>query len=396
MSGDLTEWIALALRWFHVIAGIAWIGASFYFIWLDNHLRALKIPKEGVAGELWAVHGGGFYNSQKYLVAPEHMPDELHWFKWEAYSTWISGFLLLCLIYYVGADLYLIDRAKLPLTPFQAVLIGLSAISAGWLVYDTLCRSPIGRNNRLFGLTWFLVLTAAAFGLSHIFSGRGAFIHIGAIIGTVMVANVFAIIIPNQRTVVATLIAGGKPDPKLGKEAKQRSVHNNYMTLPVVFVMISNHHPMIYGNPLNWLLLAGFGAIGWAIRHFFTLRHFGKFAHELLAAAALGFVGVMAIASLAQKAVPRMAQPVSFAQIHPIIVTHCAGCHSAKPTHPGFDRPPKDVAFDHPEEIQRYAAEINAFAVKAEIMPLGNETGMTEDQRALLGRWIAGGARIDR
>lgn len=393
---DFSAWLGLALRWFHLTAGIAWIGASFYFIWLDNHLRAPKTPKEGVAGELWAVHGGGFYNSQKYLVAPQAMPEELHWFKWEAYSTWISGFLLLCLVYYYSADLYLIDRAKIALSRFEAILIGLSFIVAGWLVYDGLCRSKIGQDGRAFGLAWFAVLTGAAYALDHIFSGRGAFMHVGAIIGTVMVANVFAIIIPNQKKVVAALIAGQTPDARLGKEAKQRSVHNNYMTLPVLFIMISNHYPMIYGSAAGWILLAGFGAIGWAIRRFFTLRHFGRTVYLWPACAVLGFIALVVLAAATQPSSSLRARPerVGFAQVHNIIRTHCSGCHSTTPAHAGFSAPPNGVNFDDPDAIKRLAPKINEVAVLSDTMPLGNETGMTTQERALLGQWIAQGSAL--
>ena len=265
----------MALRWLHVITGIAWIGASFYFIWLDNSLTPPSDKKDGASGELWAVHGGGFYHNKKYNVAPEHMPENLHWFKWEAYFTWISGFLLLSLVYYYGASLYLIDKARMDLTPIQAVFTGLCFIFGGWIFYDELCKSPIGKNNRLFGIVWFAALTAAAYALCHIFSGRGAYIHVGAILGTVMVANVFMVIIPNQKKVVAALLADKKPDPKLGIQAKQRSVHNNYMALPVLLIMISNHYPMLYSGSYNWLVLAGLGAAAWPIRQFFNLKHKG-------------------------------------------------------------------------------------------------------------------------
>ena len=261
MMIDWAEWLNLAIRWLHLTAGIAWIGSSFYFVWLDNHLVP---PASGEAsGELWSVHGGGFYHAQKYQVAPAHMPDDLHWFKWEAYFTWISGFSLLVLVYYVGARSFLIDAAKPMLSVPAAIAVGLGALAAGWLVYDGLCRSPLAANNRLLGAVWFACLVGAAAGLDQVFAARAAYLHIGAMLGTVMVGNVFFIIIPNQRKVVADLIAGRLPDPALGKAAKQRSLHNNYMTLPVLFIMISNHYSGTYGSTHNWQILSVLVLVGW-------------------------------------------------------------------------------------------------------------------------------------
>src|SRR5687767_13685865 len=272
MGVDLAEWLNLAIRWLHLTAGIAWIGSSFYFVWLDNHLRA---PAEGDAsGELWSVHGGGFYHNQKYQVAPSAMPERLHWFKWEAYFTWISGFSLLVLIYYVGAQSFLVDPAKAALSPAAAILFALAAQVLGWLAYDLLCRSSLG--NAAIGIAWFVLLPFAAYVLDRTFISRAAYIHVGAIIGTVMVANVFLVIIPNQRKVVADLIAGRTPDPALGAAAKQRSLHNNYMTLPVLFIMISHHYPMTYGAGRPWLVLVLLGLTGVTVRHVFNLRGRGQ------------------------------------------------------------------------------------------------------------------------
>ena len=262
MQLDVRPWLEMALRWLHVITGVAWIGASFYFVWLDNHLVKREGLPDGVAGDVWAVHGGGFYNSRKYLVAPSEMPPGLHWFKYEAYFTWISGFLLLCALYYYGASIYLIDSTKAALTPWQAIGIGLAFLAGGWLVYDGLCRSRIGNDAVLFFCLWFAALVAAAYGLTHIFSGRGAFIHVGALVGSVMVGNVFFIIIPNQKKAVAEMIAGRVPAARLGLQAKQRSLHNNYMTLPVLLIMISNHYPMVTSGPANWAVLADAAYIG--------------------------------------------------------------------------------------------------------------------------------------
>ncbi len=274
MHVDWSEWLNLAFRWLHLTAGIAWIGSSFYFVWLDNHLR--KPAAGDASGEVWSVHGGGFYHKQKYQVAPAEMPEELHWFKWEAYFTWLSGFSLLVLIYYVGAQSFLIDPTKAALSPGAGIAIGLAALTIGWLVYDLLCRSPIGSNNLALGLFWFVFLLWSGWVLDSLFSARAAYLHIGAMIGTVMVANVFLIIIPNQRKVVAALVAGRTPDPRLGAQAKQRSLHNNYMTLPVLFIMLSTHYPMTYGAQRPWAVLALLGLTGIAIRHVFNLRGRGQ------------------------------------------------------------------------------------------------------------------------
>lgn len=395
MEFDITPWINLAIRWLHFITGIAWIGSSFYFVWLDNHLEEPKEKKKGMSGELWSVHGGGFYHKQKYAVAPEHMPDNLHWFKWEAYFTWMSGFALLAVIYYLGADLFLIDRAKMDLSQFEAIGISLAFLVGGWVFYDTLCRSPLGANNRLTGIIWFATLVAAAYALTHIFSDRAAFIHIGAIVGTAMAANVFMVIIPNQKKIVASLTTGEEPDPKLGQIGKQRSLHNNYMTLPVLFLMVSNHYPMTFSNPYNWVVIAGLGLVGVMVRHFFNLRHKGKTSPALVAASVVLFIAVMVFATEAEKQtrVDVGDQAVSFGQVQVIVGKHCVMCHTASPSHEFFDEAPGGVLLDRPELIQQYAPAIMEQVVMSDIMPLGNETGMTPEERALIGKWIEDGAK---
>src|ERR1044072_469864 len=291
MAFDLSEWLNLAIRWLHLTAGIAWIGSSFYFVCLGNHLG--KPGGGDASGELWSVHGGGFYHNQKYQVAPSQMPDQLHWFKWEAYFTWISGFSLLVLIYYVGAQNFLLDPDKAALSPAWGIAIGLAALALGWLVYDLLCRSPVGSSNLALGAFWFACLAYAAILLDSLFSARAAYMHVGAIIGSVRVGNVFFIIIPNQRKVVADLIAGRTPDPALGAAAKQRSLHNNYMTLPVLFIMISQHYPFSSGAQRPWAVLALLGLTGVAVRHVFNLRGRGKpTGWTIVAAAALAFASV--------------------------------------------------------------------------------------------------------
>ena len=388
---DWAEWLNLALRWLHLVTGIAWIGSSFYFVWLDNHL---KPPATGAAsGELWSVHGGGFYHAQKYMVAPPQMPDELHWFKWEAYFTWMSGFSLLVLVYYGGAGSFLIDPAKVALAPWQAIGIGLGALVASWLVYDGLCRSPLGANNRLLGVLWFAVLLGAAYGLCAIFNARGAYLHIGAMMGTVMAANVFFIIIPNQRRVVADLTAGRAPDPALGKMGKQRSVHNNYMTLPVLFIMISHHYPMTYGAERPWLVLALIGLTGVAVRHVFVLRHHHRPTGVWRAVAAgLALASVTYVAGEKAGRKQAASAPVSYAEIQPLLARHCYACHGAHPSNPAFPLAPLGVVLDTPAHVAALAPRIEKVAVEAQIMPLGNTTGMTMPERQKLGAWIAQGA----
>jgi uncharacterized membrane protein len=390
MAVDWSEWLNLAIRWLHLTAGIAWIGSSFYFVWLDNHLTR---PAAGDAsGELWSVHGGGFYHNQKYQVAPAAMPAQLHWFKWEAYFTWISGFSLLVLVYYVGAQSYLIDPAKAALSPAAAIAIGLAALAFGWLVYDLLCRSPLGSYNRLLGLFWFVCLLWAAHLLNSLFSARAAYMHVGAIVGTVMVANVFLIIIPNQRKVVAALVAGRVPDPALGAAAKQRSLHNNYMTLPVLFIMISNHYPMTYGADRPWLVLALLGLTGVAVRHVFNLRGRGqKTAPTILLAIALALASVTYVTLEKGRSAQGPAQHATYADVAPILATHCAGCHSAHPANPAFASPPMGLVLDSYAHVSAAAARIKARAVDTETMPLGNMTHMTSAERQRLGAWIAAG-----
>ncbi len=391
MTVDVTEWLNLFLRWLHVTAGIAWIGSSFYFVWLDNHL---KPPVTGEAsGELWSVHGGGFYHNQKYQVAPAQMPGELHWFKWEAYFTWLSGFSLLVLIYYFGAQSYLIDTAKSSISTTDAVALAVASLVGGWSVYDLLCRSPLGRNNRKLGVVWFAVLVGLAAFLNSLLNSKAVYIQMGAIVGTVMAANVFVVIIPNQKKVVADLVAGRSPDPKLGQQAKQRSVHNNYMTLPVLFMMISQHYPMTYGADRPWLVLALIALTGLAVRHVFNLRHRGKTSPLLFATIGLLVVAVVSYVSLSKsKPASQSAKISTYSAVQPIIAKHCAACHSSKPTNPAFAEPPLGLVLDTYEHVKAAAPKIKQRAVDTDTMPLGNVTGMTPAERATLGQWIDEGA----
>ncbi len=383
------------MRWLHLVTGIAWIGASLYFVFLDDSLEKPRDPADaaaGVGGELWAVHGGGFYHAQKYAAAPPAMPETLHWFKWEAYWTWISGFALLVLSYYLAADLYLIDRSVMDLSAGSAVVLGLAWLAAGWIVYDLLCKSPLGRSDAALGVVMFALLSLAAWGLTRTFSGRGAYIHFGAILGTIMVANVAMVIMPGQRQWVRALAEGRAPDPAAGARAKQRSVHNTYFTLPVLFVMISNHYAMTFGHAWNWLVLIGFTAAGALIRVWFVLRHKGEASPAPLAA------GVLILAAVAILIAPRAekgASEVKFAAVKQIVGARCVTCHAQSPTFQGVAQPPKGVMLDTAERIHSLALPIHQQTVLSKVMPPGNLTGITDDERQLIDRWYRAGAKID-
>ncbi len=392
------EWLNLIVRWLHVITGIAWIGASFYFVWLDNSIRppapGSELAKKGVSGELWAVHGGGFYNPQKYLVAPAELPKQLHWFKWEAYSTWLSGFALLTIAYYFNAQAMMIDKSVADLGSWQAVGVGLGSLALGWTVYDLLCRSPLGKRDLWFGVVVFALIVAAAYGLTHLLSGRAAYIHIGAMIGTIMVGNVLMLIIPGQCKMVEAMSAGRLPDPIHGQKAKQRSVHNNYFTLPVLFIMISNHYAMTYRHGQAWLVLAFIMAAGVFIRHFFNLRHRGRIVWGY---PALGLALLLAVAVAI--APPRPAARADtdpqarFAQVQAIVTQRCVTCHAARPSQPGFAAAPAGILLDSAALIRQHSAQLYKQAVQLKAMPLGNLTHMTEAERATLGAWFEGGAQ---
>jgi uncharacterized membrane protein len=393
MDPYANEWLDLLVRWLHVVAGIAWIGASFYFIALDNHLRPpadAADTERGVAGEAWEIHGGGFYQVQKYRVAPATLPEPLHWFKWEAYTTWLSGFALLIVLYYVNADTYLIDKSVADLRPWQAIAISIALIAAAWLVYDGLCR-VIPRDVTL-GLVMLALVTFAAWGVSHMFSGRAEYIQIGAMLGTLMAGNVFLVIIPAHWDLIRAKQAGREPDPAPGLRAKQRSVHNNYLTLPVVFTMISNHFPATYGHSYSWLILASLLVIGAWVRHFFNLRHTGRTAWWIPVTAALAIAAVAVAIRPEGSSGEAAAEQVPFARARAIVEARCVPCHSMHPTK--ADSAPKGIAFDTPREIQAQVDAIKRVAVDTKVMPLGNATGMSDAERRTLGAWIERGAPI--
>jgi uncharacterized membrane protein len=391
----LIEWLNLLVRWLHVVAGIAWIGSSFYFIHLDLSLKPRSGLPQGVQGDAWQVHGGGFYHMIKYLVAPARLPDELTWFKWEAYTTWLSGFALLVIVYYLGAELFLIDRSVLDLSEPMAAAIAFGSLVVAWLAYEALCRSPLGRHEVALALIGYVFLVGLTYGFTHVFSGRGALTQIGALIGTIMVANVFIIIIPYQKKTVAALLAGKEPDPTLGQEGKQRSVHNNYLTLPVVLLMISNHYPLIYATRFNWLIVAVVLAVGPVIRHFFNSRHEGKGSPWWTwGVAAAGMIAVAWLSAAGPRQNSTAAQPpsVNVAAAYDIILSRCSMCHMSAPVWPGLYGPPKDVLLDAPENIQRHARLIEVNAVRSNAMPPGNITQITDQERQMVGAWIAAGA----
>ena len=397
--GVFWEWLSFAVRWTHVITAIAWIGASFYFIALDLGLRRTPNLPPLAHGEEWQVHGGGFYHVTKYLVAPEFLPEHLTWFKWEAYFTWITGFLMLAVVYYAGADIYLIDRHVLDVPDWVAILISLGSIVFGWVVYDFLCKSPIGRSTGGLMVVLFIVLTAMGWGYTHLFTGRAALLHLGAFTATIMAANVAMIIIPNQRIVVEDLKAGRVPDAKYGKIAKQRSLHNNYLTLPVIFFMLSNHYPLAFATQYNWIIAALIFLIGVLIRHFFNTRHarLGN-PHWTWLAAIVLFLVICWLSTAPRigqqddlEKVSLAAQPylqaTHFSAVRDVITGRCGMCHSASPNWPGVAEAPKNVILDNDAGIASHGKDVAMEAGFSHAMPPGNVSEITEQERALIVAW---------
>lgn len=391
MQAFLIDWLSLLARWLHFITGIAWIGSSFYFIWLDNHLekpRDASDAAKGIGGEVWSLHGGGFYHAQKYLLAPRALPETLHWFKWEAYSTWLSGMFLLVLLYWYGAGVYLIDPAGAVSSAPAAIAMAAGFIIGGWVIYDLLCKSPLGRDDRLLGVVLLLLVGLLAWGLCQLFSGRGAYMHFGAILGTIMVGNVFFVIIPGQKLMLAAATRGEVPDPAPGLRGKQRSVHNTYFTLPVLFVMVSNHYAMTYNHSLNWAILIAITLAGAMIRIYFVARHKGRASPLPLLVAVVILAAVAAlIAPRASALSAQSGQPVSFAEVQLVVAMRCVSCHSEAPTHPAFPAAPAGIMLDTEQQIVAAATAIHQQTVVTRVMPIGNLTGMTDAERATLDRW---------
>ena len=394
METYVLDWLNLLLRWLHLITGAAWVGASFYFVLLDSSLKPATKDDDierGVHGDYWAVHGGGFYHSEKYLTGPKREPltQDLHWSKWEAYTTWLSGMGLLAIIYWFGASTYLIDKAVLALTPAPAVAISVAFIAGGWLVYDALCRFLAGRENLLAAIVFAQVMIAD-WGLFQVFGARAAYVHVGTMMGTMMVANVFFHIIPGQKKMVEAIRAGKPVDPQPGVIGKQRSVHNTYFTLPVLFIMISNHYPMTYSHPYGWAVLGAIMLAGVLIRQFFVLRLRGKIVPSLILIALLLLVAVGVL--LAPKAADPSAVQVTFTRVNAVIAERCMSCHATQPTQAGFNQSPKGVILQTPDQIATHSAKI-AETVASRYMPIGNLTQMTDAERALIATWYAQGAR---
>ena len=394
------EWLAFAVRWLHVVTAIAWIGSSFYFIALDLGLTRDRALPEGVAGEEWQVHGGGFYHIQKYMVAPGHMPEHLTWFKWESYATWLTGFAMLAVLYYAGANLYLIDRNVLDISPLTAIAISMGSLALGWLIYDTLCKSPIGRNSTILMLVLFAVLVAMAWGYTQVFSGRAALLHLGAFTATIMSGNVFFIIIPNQKIVVEDLKAGRTPAPELGAQAKQRSTHNNYLTLPIIFLMLSTHYPLAFATPYNWVIASLTFLIGVLIRHYFNSEHARKGRpYWTWLASAIIFVIIIwlstappiladeeegAVLSVHEQ---RFASAANFETVRDTVQGRCSMCHAREPVWEGIITPPNGVLLETDADIAANAREIYLQAGRSHAMPPGNVTDIGEDERRLIVQW---------
>jgi len=394
LESHLIEWLNLSIRWVHIITGIAWIGASFYFNFLENNLNRTQNLREELAGNLWAVHGGGFYYLEKYKHSPKVIPKDLHWFKWEAYFTLLSGLALLFVVYYYNARLYLIDPSVADLSSFQAIYIGVSSIVGSWIVYDLMCKSPLVKNMKIFALIGFILIISISYLLTLYLSARAAYIHIGALIGTIMVLNVFFVIIPSQKSMVNSAKKGELGDPTLGKKALMRSIHNNYMTLPVLFIMISNHFPSTFGNENSWLVLSALILVGVGVRHWFNLKGKGVKNYWLLPVSIALLITVVIYTLPKTKPLAHMSMAnkettlISDFKAMGIIEKHCISCHSVTPTSTIFATAPKGMTFDKFDSLKTNAELIKAQTVNSQIMPLGNTTNMSDSERIELGQWL--------
>jgi uncharacterized membrane protein len=392
MDPYITDWLNLAIRFAHVITGIAWIGASFYFVWLDNHLETPPQEKadKGISGDLWAIHGGGFYEVAKYRLAPPKIPTVLHWFKWEAYTTWITGFFLLSLMFYVGAETYLIDKNVAELTQLQAIIYGLGTIVIGVGCYEFLVRTKLKDHSLILAFILLVLGTLISYGLMQVFSARGSYMHMGAIIGTIMAGNVFFGIMPSQRALVKAVEEGNTPDSKYGLNAKLRSTHNTYLTLPVIFIMISNHYPMTFNHNAGWIVLMALILITAAIRQYFVLRHFGKNQPGIIIGAVMATIALAYLIAPGKVEVSaeQLKQKISMAQVQTIIEKRCSACHSEKNSDDIFTVAQGGVVFTDAASIQQWAPRIKARVVDAKDMPFMNKTQMSADERTKLAIWL--------
>jgi uncharacterized membrane protein len=393
-EGHFFEWLNLIVRWFHITIGIAWIGASFYFVFLENSLNRTKNLRDELAGNLWAVHGGGFYYLEKYKVAPGKIPEELHWFKYEAYFTWVSGVALLFIVYYFNAGGMLIDKSVADISAGAGIGIGIGAMVVSWVVYHLLCRTALVRRGIWFSLAGFVLVTGLAWFLSQYFSARAAYIHVGAVLGTLMAGNVFFIIIPAQKAMVNAAKAGKPLDPELGKHAGLRSLHNNYMTLPVLFIMISNHFPSTFGHPWNWAILAAIALGSAVIKHYHNLLEKGAPVGLWLPLGVAMLLGVVFVTAPEVKE-DGCREQVSFTQVYPIIAERCLSCHSSRPTDELYSAPPNGISYETPEEMVKLKDQIMQRVVLTKTMPQNNKTGMTQEERDLIGCWIEQGAALE-
>lgn len=392
LEGHITDWLNLLIRWAHVILGISWIGASFYFIFLENSLNRTENLRDELAGNLWAVHGGGFYYVEKYKVAPKELPKKLHWFKYEAYYTWLTGILLLTVVYYLNASSFMTDPSVSDISPANAVMLGIGSIISGWFVYDLLCRTPLLHRKTAFALVGFIIIVLYSILLTHYLNGRAAFIHIGAILGTIMAGNVFFVIIPSQKELVGAAKEGRPVNPELGKLAGLRSLHNNYTTLPVIFIMISNHFPATFGHSWNWIILAGLTLASVAVRHFINLHEKGLHHVQMIAFAAIAIFALI-IVTAPESNTGKITRNVAFTEVEPIFKKRCVVCHSSKPTDDVQKVAPGGVMFDTKEQIQKMSTRILVRAVQTKTMPQGNKTAITDEERNLIGAWIEQGSK---
>jgi uncharacterized membrane protein len=393
MESHAIEWMNLVVRWMHVVFGIAWIGASFYFVFLENALNRTVNLRDEIAGNLWAVHGGGFYYVEKYKISPKEIPKDLHWFKYEAYFTWLSGFTLLVIVYYLDAAIYLIDPNVMALTPAQAIGISIGSLVSGWFVYNALCKSVLAKHQVILSIVLLAFVALAAWFFSYVFSSRAAYIHVGAMLGTFMAGNVFRVIIPGQKAMVNAAKEGKPVDPSLGKKALLRSLHNNYFTLPVIFIMISNHFPSTYGSSMNWMILIGLTIASALIKHYLNLKEKGEKSIWILPIGIVFIISLAFITRPASKSVCKDDVPATFSQVNAIIQKRCVTCHSASPTDDILKAAPNGIMFDNKETILKLAERINQRAVITKTMPQGNKTGITQAERDVIACWIENGAK---